>query len=97
MTNLEKALYLAAKAFVTSFDMDKQVAQMQTTFADGPPPEYEQQERAALQHPTPASNGIPVCQRHGKPMKSGQYGYYCTSKESDPRFANKNGYCNSRG
>lgn len=47
--------------------------------------------------PTLSSNGIPVCSRHGKPMKSGNYGYYCTSRESDPRFSNKNGYCNAKG
>lgn len=46
--------------------------------------------------PTPTSHGVPVCQRHGKAMKEGKFGYYCTSKEDDPDFANKNGYCNAK-
>ena len=47
--------------------------------------------------PIETSNGIPVCHRHGKEMKLGNYGYYCTAKENDPRYANKNGYCKAKG
>lgn len=96
-TQLEKALYLAAKAFVTSYEMDAQVR----TEAKEDPREfsqetYEEAERAAIQSEGRRPGDIPTCPWHGKAAKAGKYGYYCTNKESDPRRANKNGYCNYR-
>lgn len=43
---------------------------------------------------SPGPEEFPKCPRHGKFLKPGKYGPYCTSKEADPRFSNKNGYCN---
>lgn len=57
---------------------------------------YAQPKQSVAASATPTSSGIPVCPRHGKAMTHGKFGYYCTSKEDDPEFANKNGYCNAK-
>lgn len=78
-----KALYLAAKAFVTSFEMDSQVRGNQPTGNAAPVQSV-------------ATGQIPECPRHHKPMREGQYGWYCATKETDPNYANKNGYCGQK-
>lgn len=104
MTNLEKGLLMAARAFVHHYDT---IASINSDMPPPPQQEFEpvgqpytwEEERGAIQqeshaNPTPTSNGVPVCQRHGKPMRLGKFGsYFCTAKESDPRYANKSGYC----
>lgn len=85
-TELEKHLYMAAKAFIHSCELSESVK-------GAAQPTHPPVQNAI---PNSTSNGVPVCSRHGKAMKLGQYGYHCTAKEADPRFANKNGYCNSK-
>ncbi len=84
MTQFEKATLAAINAFMQHYTM------VETINSDLPPPEnhFEEPQR---------SNGIPVCSRHGRAMKQGKFGYFCSTKESDPRFANKNGWCNAKG
>lgn len=95
-TQLEKAIYLAAKAFVTSCDLDKQLSEEATPSDILLDNGFEAvPQRAPAQH-VPRSNGIPFCERHGKAMKLGDYGYHCTSKDTDPRFSNARGYCNAK-
>jgi len=70
ITNLERALLRAAKAFIESYSESKGDGQGVGSHAP-------QQTRQAA--PTATSNGIPVCDIHGKahrPSKKGN-GYYC--------------------
>lgn len=91
MTSLEKSIYLAAKAVVNHFETLGSI-----TEEEMPPIESYEEREAIHNEPSSTSNGVPVCHRHGKAMRQGQYGYYCTSRETDPRFSNKNGYCNAK-
>ena len=71
MTNLERALLHAAKAFIQAYN------QSETTdlgVANHEP------KKAPQSGPTATSNGIPVCHIHGKEMRLGKYGYHCTVK-----------------
>ncbi len=98
MTSTDKAIYLAAKAIVHHYDL---VASINSDMPPPPQEEYEQAERAAFQQeaqPLPTSQGVPVCARHGKAMRLGKFGsYFCSSRENDPRYANKSGYCSAKG
>ena len=70
MTNLEKALLRAANAFIQAYSESKGDGQ-------GVGSSKPQETRQAA--PTSTSNGIPVCNIHGKahrPSKKGN-GYYC--------------------
>ena len=71
LTNLEKALLHAAKAFIAVYS-DSDGATHGTLAT---PPKKTHQVA-----PTATSNGIPVCPVHGKAMRLGKYGYHCTAK-----------------
>jgi hypothetical protein len=70
LTNLEKALLRAANAFIQSYNERKEVEQ---GVGSHPP------QQSAQSAPTPTSNGIPVCNIHGKPNRPSKKGngYYC--------------------
>ena len=89
MTTLELALVAAANAFLKHY-----VGAKDCPGVEQPPP--RQSEPPSVAQPTPTSNGIPVCARHGKAMANGKYGYHCATKENDPAFANKSGWCNAK-
>lgn len=63
--------------------------------AQQPPPQQPQQPPGGYQHPQqqPANDPAGSCPRHGKPWRAGAHGWYCSSRESDPAFANSKGYC----
>lgn len=86
MENLEKAIYLACKAFIAHYD--------------GPGPttmERRPEDSPRTQSAPQRSNGIPICPVHDKAMnfRSGRNGdfYSCSSRENDPNLSNRNGYC----
>lgn len=88
---LTKALYLAAKAFVTSFEMDSQV-KGQAIHNAAPPIQTSGLMRSTEEEEAWAGT-IPECPKHHKPMKNGKYGWYCTQKDE---HGNKNGYCSQK-
>jgi hypothetical protein len=71
LTNLEKALLHAAKAFIQAYNQSEA-----TDLGVG----SHQQRQTPQARPTATSNDIPVCPRHGKAMRLGKYGYHCTAK-----------------
>lgn len=38
-------------------------------------------------------DGTACCPWHMTPLRQGQHGYYCATKESDPERSNPKGYC----
>lgn len=80
---LTKALYLAAKAFVTSFELESHVRGEESHYDSVPERNTSHQEEGY----------IPECPKHHKPMKNGKYGWYCTQKDE---YGNKNGYCSQK-
>lgn len=82
MTNLEKALLSAAKAFIDSYSDSSGSAH--GTLATP-------QRKTPQSAPTATSNDIPVCSVHGKahkPSKSGK-GYYCVDCYIERKNANR--------
>ena len=70
LTNLERALLRAANAFIQAYNESK---------GDGQGVGSGSPKQAAQSAPTPTSNGIPVCNIHGKPNRPSKKGngYYC--------------------
>ena len=86
MTNLEKALLHAARAFIAVYSDSEGV----THAAPAAP-----QRNARQNVPTETSNDIPVCSVHGRAMKASKYGknqYYCGAKLDDGTYCKQKAY-----
>ena len=49
--------------------------------------------RAPLPDVVYKPDGTPCCPWHMTPLREGQHGHYCPSREDDPERANAKGYC----
>jgi len=86
LTNLEKALLCAARAFAACYQ-GTEIANP----GEGMPPKPKAQQN----RPTATSNDIPVCSLHGKAMRPSKYKeneYYCGSKLADGSYCKQKGY-----
>ena len=80
LTNLERALLCAAKAFIQAYSESD--GQKGATPASQP-------QKAPQSRPTATSNDIPVCSVHGKAMRPSKYKegqYYCGAKLDDGNY-----------
>lgn len=85
MTNLEKALLHAARAFVAVYSDSEG-----STHATPAAPQRNARQNA----PTRTSNDIPVCSLHGKAMRPSKYKegqYYCGAKLDDGTYCREKG------
>jgi len=85
LTNLERALFRAARAFIQAYNESKDAGQ-------GVGGGATQQKAQAV--PTATSNGIPVCPSHGKAMRPSKYKegqYYCGAKLDDGSYCREKG------
>lgn len=51
---------------------------------------------AERREPAYNDNGEAICPVHRKPLKQGQYGWYCSAKAKEGEAANDKGYCSIR-
>ena len=80
LTNLERALLHAAKAFIQAYNQSET-----TDLGVG----SHEPNKALQARPTATSNGIPVCPKHGKAMRASKYKegqYYCGAKLDDETY-----------
>lgn len=97
MTAADKYGLLNALQIPTGDDPDASDAApepVRRTESAVPPPPEDIPPEWADEPPAAPTGGR--CPRHDKAWTKGQYGWYCTSKESDPEYANKRGYCDQR-
>lgn len=80
LTNLERALLHAAKAFLQAYTETK---------SDDLGVGSHQPQQKLQSRPTASSNGIPVCSIHGKAMRPSKYKegqYYCGARLDDDTY-----------
>lgn len=85
LTNLEKALLHAARAFAACYQ-GTEIANP----GEGVPPKPKTHQNL----PTATSNDIPVCSIHGRAMRPSKYKegqYYCGAKLNDGTYCREKG------